>query len=225
MYGQADSLNFFDEDQNDFRMTVGFSGGISLVNPTQLNDQLAFVNNSLDAGMEKITTMEQFAAFIRIRPRMSPYLFMRVEAITVSRSFDYTAVGRSESNTATGNFTTSSTTRWSVYPLIIGIGTTIPKTPVEVEVGGIYALGYITEEGSTQGSGSFTNMLSGDGFGLQGRVSPHFRLSKNVTMVFEVSYRFLTVNNYSDNYGRQLEHFDFYLNGISTCLGLTYTFD
>ena len=225
LFGQTDSLRFFDDDENDFRMTVGISGGISLVNPSQVNDQIAFVNNSLEAGMEKITTMQQFAAFLRIRPIMAPFLLMRVEALTVSRSFDYSAVGRSASNTPTGNFNTSDNTRWTVYPLVIGMGTTIPKTPVEVEVGLMYALGYITEDGSTQGSGSFTNTSSGSGWGLEGRVAPHFRVSKNVNLSLEVSYRFLTVKDYSDDYGRQIKDFEFYLNGISTCLGVAYTFD
>ncbi|MGA7159901.1 MAG: hypothetical protein WBZ48_02795 [Bacteroidota bacterium] len=221
---QTDSARFFDED-NDFRITAGISGGFSLVNPSQVNDQIAFLNNSLEAGMEKITSMQQIEAFVRIRPIMAPYLLMRVGAITVSRSFDYLAAGRSAANTATGNFNISDNTRWTVYPLVIGMGTTIPKTPVEVEVGIIYALGYITDEESSVEGGSFTNTSSGSGWGLEGRVSPHFKVSKNVNLLFEISYRVLSVRDYSDEYGNQLKDFEFYLNGISTCVGMTYTFD
>ena len=225
LFGQIDSLNSLEENETDFRMSLGVSGGLSLVNPSQVNDQLAFVNNSLDVGMAKIRTLEQFAAFMRIKPRMAPYLLLRVEALTVSRSFDYNATGRSASNTPTGTFRTSNTTRWTVYPLVVGIGSTIPKTPIEVEMGGMYALGYITEEGSTEGSGSSTNTSSGDGFGLQGRVAPHFRFSKNAALTFEISYRFLIIKDYSDDFGRQAKDFEFYLNGLSFSLGATYTFD
>lgn len=223
--GQTDSLSWVDQDETDYRMSVGISGGLSLVNPSQLNDQLAFVNNSLDVRMEKIRTVQQYAAFMRIKPRTGPYLLMRIEALTVSRSFDYFGSGRSTSNDPTGTFRTSSTTRWTVYPLIVGIGETLPKTPVEAEVGVMYALGFITEEGSTEGSGSFTNTSSGDGFGLQGRIAPHFRFSKNVDFVFDVSYRVLIIKNYSDDFGRQVKDFEFYLNGLSLSLGATYTFD
>ncbi len=225
LLGQTDSLSWADEDETDFRMSLGISGGLSLVNPSQVNDQLAFVNNSLDVRMEKIRTLQQYAAFMRIKPRMAPYLLMRIEALTVSRSFDYYGSGRSPSNNPTGTFRTSSTTRWTVYPLIVGIGVTLPKTPVEAEVGAMYALGYITEEGSTEGSGSFTNTSSGDGFGIQGRVAPHFRFSKNVAFAFEVSYRVLIIKDYSDDFGRQVKDFEFYLNGLSLSLGATYTFD
>jgi hypothetical protein len=225
LIAQTDTLGAFDENENDFRVTLGVSGGITLVNPEMLNDQLAFMNNSLDVGVEKVRTMSQFAAYMRIKPRMAPYMLMRVEAITVSRTFDYRAVGRSLSNAPTGSFNVTSSTRWTVYPLIIGIGTTIPKTPIEAEVGAIYALGYTTETGTISSGESYTNTLSGTGFGLQGRIAPHFRYSKNVIISFEVSYRFLVVRNYSDDFGREMKDFELDLNGISTCLGLSYTFD
>jgi hypothetical protein len=225
LLGQTDSLSWAEEDETDFRMSLGISAGLSLVNPSQLNDQLAFVNNSLDVRMEKIRTFQQFAAFMRIKPRMASYLLMRIEALTVSRSFDYDATGRSASNNPTGTFRISSTTRWSVYPLVIGVGMTIPKTPVLAEVGLIYALGYITEEGTTEGSGSFTNTSSGDGWGIQGRIAPHFRLSKNVAFVFDVSYRSLVIKDYSDDFGRQVKDFRLELNGLTLSLGATYTFD
>jgi len=225
LFGQTDSLGWAEEDETDFRMTLGISGGLSLVNPSQLNDQLAFVNNSLDVRMEKIRTIQQYAVFLRIKPRMAPYLLMRIEALTVSRTFNYDATGRSSSGSSTGTFKTSSTTRWSVYPLIIGVGTTVPKIPVQAEVGLIYALGYITEEGSTEGSGSFTNTSSGDGWGIQGRIAPHFRYSKNVAFVFDVSYRILVIKDYSDDFGRQVKDFQLELSGLTISLGATYTFD
>ena len=102
---------------------------------------------------------------------------------------------------------------------------TLPKTPVEAEIGAIYALGYITEEGTTEGSGSFTNTSSGDGFGIEGRIAPHFRFSKNVALVFDVSYRILVIKDYSDDLGRQVKDFQFNLNGLSLSLGVTYKFD
>ena len=225
VFGQADSLGSFDENENDFRLTVGASGGFTLVNPGSINDELAFVNNSLDADMEKVTMISQFAAYVRIKPRMAPYMFMRLEALTVARSFDLAAQGRSASGASTGVFNTTTDTRWTVYPFVIGIGTTIPKTPIDVEVGAMYAMGYITEKVTTEGSGSSSNTSSGNSFGLQGRVSPRFRISKNASISFDVSYRFLTVKDYSDNLGRPVQNFEFYLDGMSLGLGVSYNFE
>ena len=223
--GQTDSLASFDENESDFRMTVGASGGFTFVNPGMLNDELAFINNSLDANMEKVTSMAQFAAYVRIKPRMAPYMFMRLEALTVSRSFDYQAQGRSASGASTGLFNTTTATRWTVYPFVVGIGSTIPKTPIDAEVGLIYAMGFVTEKVSTDGYGSSTNTSSANSFGLQGRVSPRFRISKNAAISIEVSYRFLTIKNYSDDLGRAVQNFELYLDGLSMALGVSYNLE
>lgn len=220
---QTDSLESYDENETDFRMSVGLSGGLILVNPSQLNDQIAFANNSFDANMDNVRSMMLFAGYIRIKPRLSPFLLMRIEALTVSRSFDYTADGRSSGNTPTGTFNYSGLTRWSIYPIVIGIGTTIPKTPIEAEVGAMYALGYITDESRVAGGSPLTTTSSGDGWGFQGRIAPHYRFSKNASIAFEISYRFLVMKNYSDNLGRNAENFQLDLNGISVCFGLLYT--
>lgn len=220
---QTDSLEYFDENETDFRMSVGFSGGLILVNPAQLNDQIAFANNSVDAGMENVRTMMLFAGYVRIKPRLSPFVFMRIEALTVSRSFDYTAVGRSSGNTATGDFNYSSSTRWSVYPVVLGLGTTIPKTPIDAEIGMMYALGFITDESKISGGSTSTTTSSGDGWGFQWRIAPHYRVSKNAAISFEISYRFLMIRNYSDNFGRKAGDFQLELNGVSICFGLLYT--
>ncbi len=220
---QTDSLEYFDEYENDFRMSVGLSGGLILVNPSELNDQIAFANNSVDAGMENVRTMVHVAAFVRIKPRLSPFVLMRLEAMTVSRSFDYTAVGRSSGNAPTGDFSYSSSTRWSVYPMVIGMGTTIPRTPIDAEIGAIYALGYITDESKISGGSTSTTTSSGDGWGFQGRIAPHYRVSKNAALAFEISYRFLVIKNYSDSFGRKADNFQLDLSGISICLGLLYS--
>jgi hypothetical protein len=60
---------------------------------------------------------------------------------------------------------------------------------------------------------------------IRGRVAPHFRFSKNVAFAFDVSYRGLIIKDYSDDFGRQVKDFQFYLNGLSLSLGATYTFD
>ena len=222
---QTDSLGSFDEGESDFKVVLGVAGGLSLVNPGTLNDEIGFLNNSLDAGVEKIQTMTQFAAFMRIKPRMAPYMLVRVEAVTVSRSFDYSAVGRSAGNSSTGRFNVSSSTRWTVYPLVLGVGTTIPKTPLDAEVGLIYAIGETTETGSIAGGSEYTNTSSGSAFGLEGRISPHFRLSRNVNLALELSYRSLTVKHYSDSYGRDLTNFGLDLTGVAAGIGVSYTFD
>jgi len=222
---QTDTAGTFDSEENDFKLSIGVSGGITLVSPDIVNDQIAFLNNSLDVGVDKIQSMLHLAGFIRIRPRMAPYMLLRVEAITVSRSYDYYAIGRSSTGSPTPSFDVSSSTRWTVYPLVIGIGTTIPKTPIEAEVGAMYALGYITETGSLSSGGTYSNSQSGTGFGLQGRVAPHFRYSKNAVISLEIEYRYLVVGSYSDNLGRAVNNFEMDLSGISIALGITYTFD
>lgn len=225
VYGQADTVDTFFGDESDFRVTVGVSGGIAFVNPDQVNEQLAFVNNSLDVQMEKITSMQHYAVFMRVKPRMAPYFLLRLEAMTVSRSFDYTAYGRSAANVSTGPFTTTNVSRWTLYPLIVGVGSTIPKTPIDVEVGGIYALGYISENGTIQGGGSYKSSSSGSGFGLQGRVAPRFTLTRNVSLSLEVAYRILRARNYSDDFGRQDKFFEFLVDGVTVGLATVYTFD
>jgi hypothetical protein len=225
LYAQADTVETFFGDENDFRVTLGVSGGIAFFNPDQVNEQLAFVNNSLDVQMEKLTWMQHYAAFMRVKPRMAPYFLLRLEAMTVSRSFDYTADGRNPANVSTGSFTTTNLTRWTVYPLVIGVGSTIPKTPIDVEVGAVYAIGYITENGKIQGGGSYKSSSSGNGFGLQGRVAPRFKVAQNTSLSLEVAYRILRIRNYSDDFGRQDKFFEFFVDGMTLGFGLVYTFN
>ena len=225
LYAQSDSVDTFFGDENAFRVSLGVAGGIAFINPDQVNEQLAFVNNSLDVQMEKLTSMQHYAVFMRVKPRMAPYLLLRLEALTVSRSFDYTAAGWSPDSVSTGPFATTNETRWTLYPLVVGVGSTIPKTPIDVEVGVIYAIGYITESGTIQGGRSYKSTSSGTGFGLQGRVAPRFKITQNAAFSFEVSYRMLRIKNYSDDFGRQDEFFEFHSDGMSLGFGVVYTFN
>lgn len=225
LYAQTDTVDTFFGDETDFRATLGVSGGIAFVNPDQVNEQLAFVNNSLDVQMEKLSSMQHYAVFMRVKPRMAPYFLVRFEAMTVSRSFDYKAYGRNAANVSTGSFTTTNVTRWTVYPLVIGVGSAIPKTPIDVEVGAIYAIGYIAENGTIQGGGSYKSSSSGNGFGLQGRVAPRFKIAQNTSISLEVAYRMLRLRDFSDDFGRQDKFFELHLDGISLGFGVVYTFN
>jgi 3-hydroxy-3-methylglutaryl CoA synthase len=42
-----------------------------------------------------------------------------------------------------------------------------------------------------------------------------FWVLRNVDFAFDVSYRVLIIKDYSDDFGRQVKDFEFYLNGLS----------
>ena len=208
----------------EFKATIGVIGGIALINPDDINGQLEFVNNSLDATMSPLKSMAQYSIFVKLRPKIAPYVLMRIDVSTNSRKFDYSAIGMSLDNQSTGRFDITNTTKYSNYNFCVGIGASVPKMPIDLEFGGIYAIGVITETGSVAAGNEYEYSSNGDGYGMFVRMTDRLNFGQGISANLEFAYRMLTVSGFTDSRGRDIRDFSFNLSGFSAGAGLTYTF-
>ncbi len=215
----ADSLD--NEHLLPIRFEVKATGGITLINPTSVNDHLAYLNNSLNTDIDKVSSMTRFMIGGNFWISERGFVPVRFEYLSVSREYSYTAVARPDSTTAGTPFLVNAKNRYSVYPLSIGIGARSPGSNVEFEIDLIYALAYVTDEGSMGAYGNYSSTADTREYGLQVLMTPKIPITQRINLDFEIGYRYLYLSDFSDNRGRLLGDLKLSLSGAILGAGLS----
>ncbi len=203
------------------RFEVKATGGVALMNPTSLNDHLAYLNNSLNSDIDKVSSMTRFMIGGNFWISERGFVPVRFEYLTVSREYSFTNYARPDSSPSVTPYTVNAKNRYSVYPISIGLGAKSPGSNVEFEIDLIYALAYVTDEGGMGAQGSYSSTADTRAYGLQILMTPKFPVTAQIGLDFEIGYRYLYLTDFSDNHGRLRGDFKLSLSGAILGAGLS----
>lgn len=203
--------------------SIGISGGVTLINPVVINNQIEFNNFTFDNNETPIRSPAQWTLWLAFRPKNLPtYLSLRGEMITASRTFAYEGIVTDNSGATTGTFNGKATTRYSVYPVSINSGGFIPKTLIKFEVGFVYAFAKFTDETNLGSYSTSENSYEGEGYGFRAMVQQVMPILPSVGLTVEFGYRYLHLDEFRDSRGRLLNTIEANYNGVSMLLGISY---
>lgn len=207
------------------KLMIGINGGISFIRPEVMNKQIEYYNVAFGSSVPLLRNSPLFSVWLDIRPKnIVNYISLRGEMITNSRDFSISIPGTNNAGVLTNLMTVDVTTTYRVYPLSINAGSYLPKTSTKVEIGFVYALGYVTEKGTIANGGNYTTEIEGDGYGFRIGVQSYLPFTATMGLTLDINYRYLKIDNYSNNRGQGLKDYDVNYSAISTQIGWAFVF-
>ena len=209
-----------------FRLTLAF--GIDAMNPDQINDRIATSNQALGSFAQSIKSMPEVSAALTIRPNHDQkILVLRGGYMWAERDFAFSLPETDSSSTPTGKIKGLIKETYSAYPFSMGIGLSTLTSDLQVEIDFIYALGYITEDGSyttAEGMTSwYSNTLFSPAYGFRIAAQTSVPLTPNISIVLELAYRGLKFEDFENQLNAQPSDVEFSMSGISGNVGITFT--
>ncbi|GEM_PF-1912315 len=209
-----------------FRFTLGF--GIDAMNPDQINDRIATSNQALGSFAQSIKSMPEVSAALTIRPNQDQkVVILRGGYLWAERDFAFSLPETDTSSTPTGKIKGLIKETYSAYPFSIGIGLSTLTSDLQVEIDFIYALGYVTEDGSyTTSEGttsSYSNTLFSPAYGFRVAAQTSVPLTPNISIVLEIAYRGLKFEDFENQLNAQPSDVEYSMSGISGNVGITFT--
>jgi hypothetical protein len=208
-----------------FRFSVDF--GIVAMNPDDINNRIAVTNATFGSSAKTIKSMPELSAALIVRPMQdAKVLVLRGGYLWAARDFNFTMPQTADSSaTPVGEVNGTITETYTVYPFSIGIGLATLKSDAQLQIDFIYAVSYITEEGSfTTSDGkrsSYSSSLFSPGYGF--RVAGQFAvpITELLSLHLELAYRGLMLDSYEDDRTGMTSPIEFRMSGISGNMGLT----
>ena len=209
-----------------FRFSVSF--GIDAMNPDQINDRIATSNEALGSLTQSIKSMPEISASLTIRPNQdTKILILRGGYLWTERDYLFYVPETDTSSTPIGKVKGSITEKYSAYPLSIGVGLSTLASDFQVELDFIYALGYITENGSFTTTGgtttSYSNTLFSPAYGFRIAVQTTVPLTPNISVQLEIAYRGLKFEDFENQVNAQPSDIEFSMSGVSGSVGVSIT--
>jgi hypothetical protein len=209
-----------------FRFTLAF--GIDAMNPDQINDRIATSNQALGSSAQSIKSMPEVSAALTIRPNQDQkILILRAGYLWAERDFAFALPETDSSSTPIGKVRGEIKETYSAYPFSIGIGLSTLASDLQVELDFIYAVGYITENGSyttTEGAtSSYTNTLFSPAYGFRIAAQTSVPVTPNLSIMLELAYRGLKFESYENQVNAAPSDVEFSMSGISGNIGITFT--
>ena len=209
-----------------FRLAACF--GVNAVNPEQINDEIATTNGALGSSANSIKSMPEFSSSLTIRPNQdTKIVVLRAGYSWTERDYAFTVPETDLSSTPVGRVRGSITEKYAVYPFSIGAGLSTLSSDFQIELDFIYALGYITENGSfttVQGTTtSYTNTLFSPAYGFRVAAQTSVPLTQTLSLVLEVSYRGLKFEDFENQTNAQPSNIEFSVSGVTGSIGLAFT--
>ena len=209
-----------------FRFSLCY--GIDAMNPDQINGRIATSNQALGSTTPSIKSMPELSAALTIRPNQdTKIIVLRGGYLWAERDFSFSVPETDTSSTPIGKVKGSITEKYSAYPMSIGVGLSTLSSDLTIELDFIYALGYITENGTfTTSEGtttSYSNSLFSPAYGFRIAAQTCVPMSQRISLQLEVAYRGLKFQDYEDEENAQPSDIEFSMSGISGNIGLAVT--
>lgn len=210
----------------DSKFRLSFTYGISAINPAEINDKIAESNAALGATAKSIKWMPELAGSVTIRPADDfKIIILRAGYMNTERQFSFSVPETQTSSTSTGVTQGSLTETYTAYPFSIGVGGTTEKGDMQLQMEFIYALGYVSEEGSyTSSTGkktAFTRSEFSPTYGFRVDVSMIAPITPMIGLQFDFGYRYLRFDEFEDEVTAQPSPIEFSMSGIQGSLGLS----
>lgn len=215
-------------DEPPKKVRVALSYGISLMNPDEVNEHIASSNAAFGSTARSIKSMPEMAATLVFRPADDlRVVILRAGYLTMERQFLFSMSETTNGPVPVGSIDGSVSETYSAYPISIGIGFASMKSDMQFHIEFIYALAYISEEGSYTSSGgqrsSYTRSLFSPSYGLKVAGTIIAPLSPNVGLQFDVGYRYIVFDEFEDEMTAQSSPLDFSMIGFQGNIGLSFT--
>jgi hypothetical protein len=209
-----------------YRFSLNY--GVQAMNPEQINDRIATSNEALGSLASSIKSMPELSAAVTIRPnRDTKILVLRGGYLWAERDYSFSLPETDTSSTSTKKVKGLITEKYSAYPFSIGIGLSTLASDFQVEIDFIYALGYMTENGSfTTAEGittSYSNSLFSPAYGFRIAAQTSVPLTTSISLQLEIAYRGLKFNDFENQVNAQPSDIEFSMSGISGSIGLSFT--
>jgi len=209
-----------------FRFSLSF--GIQAMNPEQINDRIATSNEALGSLARSIKSMPELAAALTIRPNQdTKILVLRGGYLWAERDYSFSSPETKTSSTPVGEVQGLIKEKYSAYPLSVGVGLSTLSSDFQVEIDFIYALGYLTENGSfTTSEGtttSYSNSLFSPAYGFRIAAQTTVPLSSAISVQLEIAYRGLKFEEFENEVNAQPSDIEFSTSGVSGSIGLSFT--
>ena len=208
-----------------YRLALNF--GVNAMNPDQINDRIASSNQALGSIAQSINSMPEVSAALTLRPNQdTKILVLRGGYLWAERDFSFSLPETDTSSTPVGKVKGLIKETYSAYPFSIGVGLSTMASDFQAEVDFIYALGYITENGSyttMEGvTSSYTNTLFSPAYGFRIAAQTSVPLTPHVSIVLELAYRGLKFENFENQANAQPSDVEFSMSGISGNIGISF---
>jgi len=207
-----------------FRFSLSY--GVDAMNPDQINDHIATSNEALGSSAPSIKSMPELSAALTIRPNQdTKILVLRGGYLWADRDYSFLVPETNTSSAPIGNVKGSITEKYSAYPMSIGVGLSTLSSDLQVELDFIYALGYITENGSfttTEGTTTtYSNSFFSPAYGFRIAAQTTVPLSSKIGVQLEIAYRGLKFEDFENNANAQSTDIEFSMSGVSGNIGLS----
>lgn len=208
-----------------YRFALSF--GVDAMNPDQINDHIAASNEALGSLAQSIKSMPELAAALTLRPNQdTKIIVLRGGYLWTERDYSFSVPETDTSSTPIGKVKGQITEKYSAYPLSIGVGLSTLSSDFQVELDFIYALGYITENGSfttAGGTTSYSNTLFSPAYGFRVAAQTTVPLTPNISLQLEIAYRGLKFEDFENQVNAQPSNIEFSMSGVSGSVGVSFT--
>ncbi|HTY11815.1 MAG TPA: hypothetical protein VMF88_12175 [Bacteroidota bacterium] len=209
------------------KFRIAASYGADAMNPDQINDRIAETNGALGSSTNSIKSMPEFSGTLTIRPNQdTKIVVLRAGYSWTERDYAFSVPETEGSSTPIGKVRGSITEKYSVYPFSIGAGLSTLSSDFQIELDFIYALGYISENGSftaTTGTTTYSNTLFSPAYGFRIAAQTSVPLTPSVSLQLEVAYRGLKFEDFENQGNAQPSNIEFSVSGVTGSIGLAFT--
>jgi len=207
-----------------FRLAATY--GVDAVNPDQINDRIAATNGALGSSTNSIKSMPEISGSLVIRPNQdNKIVILRAGYTWTDRDYTFFVPQTDTSSKPIGTVKGTITEKYSVYPFSIGAGLSTLNSDFQVELDFIYALGYITENGTFAATGTttaYSNTLFSPAYGFRIAGQTSVPLTPTLALQLEIAYRGLKFEDFENQMNAQPSNIEFSVSGISGTIGVTF---
>lgn len=210
------------------KVRISLSYGISAMNPDEINQRIASSNAAFGSTTKSIKSMPELAATLVFRPSNDvKVVLLRACYLSTERQYPFSIPETSNGPTPIGTTEGTISETYSAYPFSLGIGFASMKSDMQFHIEFIYALAYVSENGSyTLSNGqhaSYSRTLFSPSYGLKVAGTLIAPLSSNIGLQFDVGYRYILFDEFEDETTAQSSPLDFSMIGIQGSIGLSFT--
>lgn len=207
-----------------YRITIG--GGISPINPKEINDHISTSNTLLESTTPTIKSAPELGLAFTFHPmKGNQIIIVRGSYIWIKRTYDFTVAETDNSPQVKGYSNGTIKETYSAYPFSLGVGLASANPFAQLTFEFIYALGYITEEGSFISSVGrktvYTRTLYSPAYGFRVAAQTTIQMTNNIGLTLEAGYRGLKFDEYEDEVSTQPAGITFSLSGIFGFIGIS----